>query len=48
MDESIVKIGELVKSTNRPEVLSDIGSFGGLFALREYEKPVLVETIKTP
>ena len=25
MDESIVKIGELVKSTNRPEVLSDIG-----------------------
>ena len=42
MDKTIAKIGEMVKSTNRPEVLSDIGSFGGLFALRKYENPVLV------
>ena len=44
MDKTIAKIGEMVKSTNRPEVLSDIGSFGGLFALQEYEKPVLVSS----
>ena len=44
MDKTIAKIGEMVKTTNRPEVLGDIGSFGGLFALREYEKPVLVSS----
>ncbi|MBM7867445.1 phosphoribosylformylglycinamidine cyclo-ligase [Heliobacterium gestii] len=33
-----------VRSTFRPEVLTDIGGFGGLFALnaRKYEEPVLV------
>ena len=41
MDNSVVKISELVKSTNRPEVLGDIGSFGGLFELGKYENPVL-------
>ena len=30
------------RSTFRPEVLSDIGSFGGLFALGSYRQPVLV------
>ena len=44
MNESIAKIGELVKSTNRSEVLGDIGSFGGLFALQKYKKPVLVSS----
>jgi len=31
-----------VRSTFRPEVLSDIGGFGGLFALGSYAEPVLV------
>tara|TARA_Y100000361_G_C11145612_1_gene337853 strand:+ start:744 stop:1757 length:1014 start_codon:yes stop_codon:yes gene_type:complete len=42
MNETLIEISELVKQTNRPEVLSDIGSFGGLFALRNYDNPVLV------
>lgn len=37
-------IKPLVKSTSRPEVLTDIGGFGGLFSLQagKYEKPTLV------
>lgn len=37
-------IKPLVKSTHRPEVLTDIGGFGGLFSLNssKYKKPVLV------
>ena len=37
-------IKPLVKSTRRPEVLADIGGFGGLFALNtsKYKNPVLV------
>lgn len=36
-------IKPLVKSTRRPEVLTDIGGFGGLFALSgKYRNPVLV------
>ncbi len=37
-------IRPLVKGTSRPEVLTDIGGFGGLFALntRKYPEPVLV------
>ncbi len=31
-----------VKRTFRPEVLTDIGGFGGLFALGSYKEPVLV------
>jgi len=38
------RIRDLVKSTYRPEVVSDLGSFGGLFALGKYEKPVLVSS----
>ncbi len=39
-------IKPLVKSTNRPEVLTDIGGFGGLFALNKdkYKSPVLVSS----
>jgi len=37
------RIGSVVKSTARPEVLSDIGGFGGLFELPAgYRQPVLV------
>jgi len=37
-------IKPLVKSTSRPEVLADIGGFGGLFSLNtaKYKNPVLV------
>jgi len=31
-----------VRSTFRPEVISDIGGFGGLFALKRYDEPILV------
>jgi phosphoribosylformylglycinamidine cyclo-ligase len=41
---ALVKVRELARSTFRPEVLSDIGSFGGLFRLdtERYRRPVLV------
>ncbi len=41
---AVGKIRELARSTFRPEVLSDIGSFGGLFRLdtARYRRPVLV------
>lgn len=37
-------IKPLVKDTSRPEVLADIGGFGGLFSLnsRKYQRPTLV------
>jgi phosphoribosylformylglycinamidine cyclo-ligase len=39
-------IKPLVKSTSRPEVLTDIGGFGGLFSLNKdkYQSPVLVSS----
>jgi phosphoribosylformylglycinamidine cyclo-ligase len=41
---AVSRIRELARSTFRPEVLSDIGSFGGLFRLdtTKYRRPVLV------
>src|SRR5512137_204955 len=41
-DLFVQKIKPFVKSTMRPEVLTDIGGFGGLFALKKYQNPVLV------
>ncbi len=41
-DLFVQKIKPFVKSTFRPEVLTDIGGFGGLFALKRYKNPVLV------
>jgi phosphoribosylformylglycinamidine cyclo-ligase len=41
-DHFVEKIRPYVKSTFRPEVLTHIGGFGGLFALRKYKEPVLV------
>ncbi len=38
------RIKNLVKTTYRSEVVSDLGSFGGLFALGKYENPVLVSS----
>jgi len=41
-NEVVSRIGAAVKSTNRPEVLSGIGGFGGLFSMAGYTDPVLV------
>ena len=45
-DEAVERIKGHVRSTFRPEVVSDIGGFAGLFALdpQRWEKPVLVST----
>ena len=43
-DDALRRIKPLLQSTHRPEVLSEVGNFGGLFALGEYEKPVLVSS----
>ena len=42
--EAIKRLKGLVQTTYRPEVLSDVGSFGGLFALKAYDEPVLVSS----
>jgi len=46
MDIGIGDSKEAIRSTFRPEVLSDIGQFGGLFALdkSKYDEPVLVSS----
>jgi phosphoribosylformylglycinamidine cyclo-ligase len=43
-DEGLRRIKSMLASTRTPGVLSDLGAFGGLFALpaSEYEEPVLV------
>ncbi len=42
-ERAVEAIRGAVRSTYRPEVLGDIGSFGGLFAMPDgYEQPVLV------
>ena len=43
-NRAVEEIKEAVRSTYRPEVLGDLGGFGGLFALNaaRYKEPVLV------
>ena len=41
-NESVQLIKNAVRSTYRPEVLGDLGGFGGLFALKNYDEPILV------
>ena len=45
-DRAVGLIRDAVRSTYRPEVVGDIGGFGGMFALRaaQYEQPVLVSS----
>jgi phosphoribosylformylglycinamidine cyclo-ligase len=45
-EEAVRRIKEKVRSTFRPEVIGDIGGFGGLFALdvARYRQPVLVSS----
>ena len=38
-------IGKQARSTHRPEVLSGVGFFGGLFEFKGYEHPVLVSSV---
>jgi len=42
--EAISRLKRLVQTTYRPEVLSDVVSFGGLFALTTYQEPILVSS----
>ncbi|HEY31651.1 MAG TPA: phosphoribosylformylglycinamidine cyclo-ligase [Dehalococcoidia bacterium] len=44
-DRAVERIGKLAQSTLRPEVLSGVGFFGGLFELKEYTDSVLVSSI---
>ena len=46
-DRTKRRVRELARSTFSPEVLTDIGLFGGLFApkWRDYEEPVLVSSV---
>ena len=37
-------IGSIAKTTNRPEVLSGVGFFGGMFELKNYKNPVLISS----
>ena len=41
-NESVKLIKDAVKSTYREEVLGDLGGFGGLFALKNYDEPILI------
>ena len=41
-NESVKLIKDCVRATYRPEVLGDLGGFGGLFALKNYDEPILV------
>jgi phosphoribosylformylglycinamidine cyclo-ligase len=44
-EEAFRHIRRLVRETHRPEVLSELGTFGGLFALGQYREPVLVSSV---
>ncbi len=41
----ISQIGKYARATLRPEVLSGIGFFGGLYELKGYQQPVLVSSV---
>src|SRR5262249_58192507 len=45
-EKAVERIKEHVRSTFRPEVIGDIGGFGGLFALdwKRYRDPLLVSS----
>jgi len=44
-DKAIERISQLVKSTLRPEVLSGVGFFGGMYEFKGYNNPVLISSI---
>ena len=44
-DKAKELIKRLARSASRPEVLTDIGLFGGMFQLADYTEPVLVSSV---
>ena len=44
-DRAVERISQLVKSTLRPEVLSGVGFFGGMYEFKGYNNPVLISSI---
>lgn len=44
-DRAVARISELVKATLRPEVLSGVGFFGGMYEFKGYKNPVLISSI---
>ena len=44
-DKAVERISQLVKSTLRPEVLSGVGFFGGMYEFKGYNNPVLISSI---
>jgi phosphoribosylformylglycinamidine cyclo-ligase len=44
-DRAVARISQLVKSTLRPEVLSGVGFFGGMYEFKGYNNPVLISSI---
>ncbi|MBA7684755.1 Phosphoribosylformylglycinamidine cyclo-ligase [subsurface metagenome] len=44
-DKAVERISQLVKSTLRPEVLSGVGFFGGMYEFKGYKNPVLISSI---
>ena len=44
-DKAVARISQLVKSTLRPEVLSGVGFFGGMYEFKGYSNPVLISSI---
>ena len=47
MNTAVLRMREHCRSTYTPGVLTDVGSFGGMFALdwKQYEDPLLVSSI---
>jgi len=45
VDKAKALIKRLARSTSGPEVLTDIGLFGGMFQLKNYHEPVLVSSV---
>ena len=43
--KAISKIGKYAKATLRPEVLSGVGFFGGLYEMKGYRNPVIVSSV---
>jgi len=44
-NEAIKRISQLAKSTLRPEVLSGVGFFGGMYEFRGYKEPILISSV---
>ncbi len=43
--KAISRIGRYAKATLRPEVLSGVGFFGGLYEMKGYKKPVIISSV---